>query len=90
MNALTSTALVARSPRKPIWEREDDTAEHDAGLDAFNDGWLAFRTSEACPHAAGPLADAWHEGWRLAQRDSKRRVIVPARPEGYFHSRLEG
>lgn len=22
MNALTSTALVARSPRKPIWERE--------------------------------------------------------------------
>ncbi len=90
MNALTSTALVVRSPRKSIWEREDDTAEHDAGLDAFNDGWLAFRASAPCPYAAGLLADAWHEGWRDAQRASRVRVVMPTRPEGYFHSRLEG
>ncbi len=27
MNALTSAALVARSPRKPIWEREDGAVD---------------------------------------------------------------
>jgi hypothetical protein len=89
MNALTSTSLVARSPRKPIWERDDDTAEHDAGLDAFNDGWLAFRASTPCPYAAGSLAVAWHEGWLRAQRASRVRVTMPARPEGYYHSRPE-
>lgn len=26
MNALNSAALVDRPPRKPLWEREDDTA----------------------------------------------------------------
>lgn len=31
MNALTSAALVARSPRKPIWEREAEDAGAVAG-----------------------------------------------------------
>ena len=35
MNALTSTALVARSPRKPIWEREASQA-HDLGAKPFD------------------------------------------------------
>lgn len=52
----------------------------DARIDAFHDGYFAHRDGKPRPsdlHAA--------EGWDERARDVQVRVVMPRRPEGYYH-----
>lgn len=58
-----------------------DFNDNDAAIDAYHDGYDAHRAGKPRPaeqHAA--------EGWDQRARDVQVRVVMPARPEGYFHA----
>ena len=58
----------------------DDDFDNDAAIDAFHDGYSLFlrrKPRPECPIMAN--------GWDDAQRASRVRVVMPERPEGYYH-----
>lgn len=60
-------------------ERLDDIAQ-DAKIDRYHDGYFAHRKGlprPACPDAAA--------GWDQRAIDCRVRVVMPRRPEGYYH-----
>lgn len=54
-------------------------------IEAYHDGWGMFRRGEA-----RPVSGDERDGWQDAQRASRVVVIMPRRPEGYYHSRPDG
>ncbi len=63
-----------------IQDYDDDAAED--RINRFHDGYWAHKRGEARPN--DPHAAA---GWDDRARDQKVRVIMPARPEGYYHAK---
>jgi hypothetical protein len=61
----------------------DDDFNNDAAVDAYHDGYDLFRKGNARPEEAHMA-----QGWDDAQRASRVRVVMPRRPEGYYHSPL--
>lgn len=57
---------------------DDEAAE--AAIEQYHAGYDMFRQGKSCPAEAKMV-----EGWRDAQRASRVRVIMPRRPEGYYH-----
>lgn len=64
-----------------IEDADMDDAATDAKIDAYHAGWFAGFRGEARP--AGEVEG---EGWVDGRRDRKVRVIMPRRPEGYYHA----
>lgn len=62
---------------------QDDEDAAVAEADAFCAGYLSFRDGK--PQPTDPVKA---EGWLDAQRASRVRVVMPARPEGYYHAPL--
>ena len=58
----------------------DDDFDNDAAIDAFHDGYRMFLKKQ--PRPADPIMA---DGWDDAQRESRVRVVMPKRPEGYYH-----
>lgn len=58
----------------------DEEREAEERIDRFHDGYFAFRRGE--PRPTDPCAA---DGWDDAERASQVRVVMPARPEGYYH-----
>ena len=61
-----------------------DDFDTDAAADRFCDGYFAHKRGE--PRPTEPDAAA---GWDERAASLGVRVIMPARPEGYYHQRLE-
>lgn len=60
-------------------------AADDPRVDAWHDGYIG-----TAPRPTDPaLATEWDAGRLKAAKDGKRRVVLPVRPEGYYHSRIE-
>jgi ribosome modulation factor len=57
---------------------------------AYHEGYLARRSGKSCPYPDPVLAKEWKEGLDRAVADSSVRVVMPVRPEGYYHSSLTG
>jgi hypothetical protein len=55
--------------------------DNDAAIDRYHDGYGMFLAGGACPMDADMA-----EGWRDAERASRVRVVMPRRPEGYYHA----
>lgn len=58
-----------------------DDAEAERRIDLYHEGYFAHRDGKPRPsdeHAAA--------GWDDRKRDSLVRVVMPARPEGYYHA----
>ena len=53
----------------------------DKNIDRWHDGWFEFRAGKSRPSDRNGA-----EGWDDAKRASGVRVVMPARPEGYYHS----
>lgn len=66
---------------------EADIYAAEDAIDAWHDGYFAHDTARN-PHADPLLRHEWEEGRRQRGIDQTRRVAVPERPEGYYHSRL--
>lgn len=64
-------------------EEFDAEIEAEEAADLFCEGFLAFSRGE--PRPTNTIAA---EGWDDAQRTSRVRVVMPARPEGYYHMPL--
>jgi hypothetical protein len=62
MNALTSAALVARSPRKPIWEREA--------------AMLEISAEEAASMASPELTDKLHAAFKRRMGEPRGALSV--------------
>lgn len=60
----------------------EDDAETDARIDRYHDGWFARRDGKPRPETC-PDGQA---GWDDCLRAEKVRVVMPARPEGYYHA----
>jgi hypothetical protein len=76
-------AEIAAAKAEIKVRQESDEDLNDLLIDRFHDGYFAFRNGEArspCPYMA--------EGWDDAERSSKVRVVMPRRPEGYYHAPL--
>lgn len=57
-----------------------DFEDNDAAIDAFHDGYDLFRKGKPRPECS-----LMAQGWDDAQRASRVRVVMPSRPEGYYH-----
>lgn len=65
----------------PALTFDDDDDRIDAEIEQFHAGYRAFLAGQPRP------ADATQaEGWEDAQRASRVCVVMPARPEGYYHA----
>ena len=60
-----------------------------ARIDAFHDGYFAHKARKPLsdnPHGLDiGLATAWADGWNERENDQKVVVVMPHRPEGYYH-----
>jgi hypothetical protein len=56
--------------------------DNDAWLDAWNDGALDALRGKPRASSGAPYAEGYDHG--LSER--RVRVVMPARPEGYYHS----
>jgi hypothetical protein len=75
-------AKTSRGPRycKPCWQIVDaDEIAAEAACDRWHDGYFA-KTRPTDPDELG--------GWLQAREDAKVRVVMPTRPEGYYHMPL--
>lgn len=70
-------------PSYPTAQNEIDDSEIDRLIDLFHEGYAAFLAGRPMP--ADPEQAS---GWRDAQRASLVRVVMPRRPEGYYHMPL--
>lgn len=52
----------------------------DAAVDRYHDGYDAHRNGKPCP-ACPDGAQGWHD----REHQTKTRVTMPERPEGYYH-----
>ena len=59
--------------------------DNDAAIERYHDGWDAHCKGLPCPAEADAA-----EGWRNRERDQKVVVVMPQRPEGYYHMPLDG
>ena len=58
--------------------------EHDEAIDRYNDGVLAALRGQTRP--VGNEHAAYIEGYEDGLVQHKVRVVMPSRPEGYYHS----
>lgn len=58
----------------------DDEAEAEARIDRFHNGYFAHQRGEPRPSDADAAA-----GWDDRARDALVRVVMPPKPEGYYH-----
>lgn len=61
--------------------RTQDDIDTDARIDRFHDGYFAHKRGEARPTDADAAA-----GWDQRAIDCRVRVVMPRRPEGYYHA----
>lgn len=59
---------------------DEDESELDAKIDRFHDGYFAHKRGEPRPSCQDGAA-----GWDHRAQDCKVQVVMPARPEGYYH-----
>lgn len=55
--------------------------DDDAEIDAFHAGYDMHRRGQPCPDHDRAMRD----GWLDRQAAIQVRVVMPARPEGYYH-----
>lgn len=53
----------------------------DDKIDLYHEGYDANRTGKPCPTEPHSRA-----GWLDRERNKRVRVVMPARPEGYYHA----
>lgn len=61
--------------------KPQDFEDDEAAIDAYHDGYDAFWKGQPKPDGSHQAA-----GWTDAQRASRVRVVMPRRPEGYYHA----
>lgn len=64
----------------------NDAAATDARIDAWHEGYFSRRDGKANPWPpTHSLASEWEQGRAQQAKDARVRVVMPARPEGYYH-----
>jgi hypothetical protein len=57
--------------------------DEDAAIDRFHAGYDAHWAGQPCPTEKDAA-----EGWKTRDREGRVQVVMPARPEGYYHMPL--
>lgn len=60
-------------------------ADLDAAIDAYHDGWAAHKAGKTCP-----VDKNGADGWNDRAQSMLVRVVMPERPEGYYHVKPDG
>lgn len=58
-------------------------ADEDAAIDRFHAGYDAHKRGEPCP-----IEKDARDGWSTRAHACQVRVVMPRRPEGYYHMPL--
>lgn len=75
--AATDAGAKAEVTRRQAYDED----LNDRVIDLYHDGYFARRRGEprpSCPYSAC--------GWDDAERETKVVVVMPRRPEGYYHA----